>query len=135
MISSLRIFTPLHILNADRRSASVNVLRHCYFATDKTPFISEKSPKAIFGYIIGSLKMQRCKTTNIFAIPFRKYTLFQIMNQPKLWPGSTKKTVVKSTEKAKEDAFKCLLTNSSTLHCKQFVLPSFSTCACPRPKK
>ena len=31
-----------------------------YFATDKTPFISEKSPKAISGYIIGSLKVQRC---------------------------------------------------------------------------
>lgn len=67
------------------------------------------------------------------AILHRKYTLFQIMNQPKLLPGSTKKTKEKAKEK--EDAFKCLLTNSSTLHCKQFVLPSFSTCACPRPKK
>ena len=38
-------------------------------------------------------------------------------------------------EKTKEDVFKCLSTNSSTPHCKQFVLPSFSTCACPRPKK
>jgi hypothetical protein len=53
--------TPKHILNADRRSASVNVLRHCYFATDKKPFISDKSPNAIYGYINGSLKVQRCK--------------------------------------------------------------------------
>ena len=62
--------TPKHILNADLRSASVNVARHCYFATDKTPFISNKSPKAIYGYINGSLKVQRCKnrrTKRVFA--------------------------------------------------------------------
>lgn len=86
--------------------------------------------------MISSLRI--VKTTNAFAIPFRKYTLFQIMNQPKLLPGP-KEPVVKfaenAKEKTKEDVFKCLLTNSSTLHCKQFVLPSFSTCACPRPKK
>lgn len=88
--------------------------------------------------MISSLRI--VKTTNVFAIPFRKYTLFQIMNQPKFLPG-LKEPVVKSTENAKEkekekeDVFKCLLTNSSTLHCKQFVLPSFSTCVCPRPKK
>jgi len=81
--------------------------------------------------MISSLRI--FKTTNIFAIPFRKYTLFQIMNQPKLLSGPTEKE--KAKEKEKEDAFKCLLTNSSTLHCKQFVLPSFSTCVCPRPKK
>lgn len=78
------------------------------------------------------------QNNSMFAIPFRKYTLFQIMNQPKLLPGP-KEPVVKfaenAKEKAKEDVFKCLLTNSSRLHCKQFVLPSFSTCACPRPKK
>jgi hypothetical protein len=38
-------------------------LGNCYFATDKTPFISDKSPKAIYGYIIGSLKEQRCETS------------------------------------------------------------------------
>ena len=85
--------------------------------------------------MISSLRI--VKTTNVFAIPFRKYTLFQIMNQPKFLPGPIKEPVVKSTEKKKtmEDVFKCLLTNYSTPHCKQFVLPSFSTCACPRPKK
>ena len=87
--------------------------------------------------MISSLRI--VKTTNVFAIPFRKYTLFQIMNQPKFLPGPIKEPVVKfaenAKEKTKEDVFKCLLTNSSTLHCKQFVLPSFSTCACPRPKK
>ena len=86
--------------------------------------------------MISSLRI--VKTTNVFAIPFRKYTLFQIMNQPKLLPGPKEPVVKfaeKTNEKTKEDVFKCLLTNSSTLHCKQFVLPSFSTCACPRPKK
>jgi len=38
-------------------------LGNCYFATDKTPFISDKLPKAIYGYIIGSLKEQRCETS------------------------------------------------------------------------
>lgn len=81
--------------------------------------------------------LKTIQNNSIFANPLRKYTLFQIMNQPKLLPGPIKEPVVKSTEKAKEkeDEFKCLLTNSSRLHCKQFVLPSFSTCVCPRPKK
>jgi len=36
-------------------------LGNCHFATDKLPFISEKSPSAISGYIIGVLKVQRFK--------------------------------------------------------------------------
>ena len=54
-------FTPLHILNADLRSAFKMCLGNGYFATDKTPVISEKLPLAISGYIIGSLKVQRCQ--------------------------------------------------------------------------
>jgi hypothetical protein len=36
-------------------------LGNCHFATDKNTFISKKSPKAISGYIIGVLKVQRFK--------------------------------------------------------------------------
>jgi hypothetical protein len=34
-------------------------LGNCHFVTDKNTFISEKSPTAISGYIIGVLKVQR----------------------------------------------------------------------------
>jgi hypothetical protein len=40
-------------------------LCNCHFATDKLPFISEKSQKAISGYIIGVLK---CKDLWVYFL-------------------------------------------------------------------
>jgi hypothetical protein len=40
-------------------------LGNCHFATDKLPYISEKSQKAISGYIIGVLK---CKDLWVYFL-------------------------------------------------------------------
>lgn len=75
------------------------------------------------------------RTIAPFRIPNRKYTLQQIMNhQKEIVKNMPKDVKCVKLPQCQKPIDRCLI-NVSMPHCMQFVLPSFSTCVCPRPKK